>query len=248
MKEATSRVDDITGQLRDDILRGQYRPGERLPSERDLAARFEVNRGAVREAVKKLEQLGIASVQPGGARVVAIEDATLEVLGHIMDLQELPNATLVSQLLEVTGAMMSISAASAVARADENELAAIKNLVDQLIQEQDAEKVSQGWRELGDLFLKINQNLVMKLIQNGLKTQFMGRLSHVGVRPQRDRSGDVELLKCMQKAIVNRDTKTVRESIVQHFDRVRQSLENALDKKSNKDDSPHVSTQIGVLS
>ena len=116
MTSVKSLVDDIAGQLRDDILRGQYRPGERLPSERDLAARFEVNRGAVREAIKKLEQLGIASVQPGGARVVAIQDATLEVLGHIMDLEELPNATLVSQLLEVVGAMISMSGATAVAR------------------------------------------------------------------------------------------------------------------------------------
>ncbi|NCF80731.1 MAG: GntR family transcriptional regulator [Proteobacteria bacterium] len=38
----------MTTTPRSEILRGQYRPGERLPSERDLAARFEANRGPVR--------------------------------------------------------------------------------------------------------------------------------------------------------------------------------------------------------
>ncbi len=81
-----SKAEEITGILREEILRGQYRAGERLPAERDLAARFEANRGAVREAIKKLEQLGIVDVKPGCVRIVADEDATLEVLVHIMDL------------------------------------------------------------------------------------------------------------------------------------------------------------------
>ena len=56
---AQSKAEDIFGVLRSEILIGQYRSGERLPSERDLAARFESNRGLIREAIKKLEQLGI---------------------------------------------------------------------------------------------------------------------------------------------------------------------------------------------
>ena len=50
-----TRAEEVAEVLRDEILRGQYRPGERLPSERELASRFETSRGAVREAVTKLE-------------------------------------------------------------------------------------------------------------------------------------------------------------------------------------------------
>ena len=63
-----SRTQQIAAELRDEILRGGYRPGDRLPSERDLSQRFEVHRGAVREALKKLEQLGVAVILPGGAK------------------------------------------------------------------------------------------------------------------------------------------------------------------------------------
>jgi GntR family transcriptional repressor for pyruvate dehydrogenase complex len=89
MANTTSKADEIVAVLRTEILTGQYRAGERLPSERDLAARFCANRGAIREAIKKLEQLGIAAVMPGGIRIVPVEEATLEVLGHLIDLDEL---------------------------------------------------------------------------------------------------------------------------------------------------------------
>ena len=69
-----SRTQEISDVLRDEILRGQYRAGERLPSERDVASRFGTSRGTVREAFKKLEQLGVATIQPGGARAVPIEE------------------------------------------------------------------------------------------------------------------------------------------------------------------------------
>ena len=90
--------DIIAGSLIQDILSGHYRVAERLPSERDLAARFDANRGAVREAMKKLEQIGLAEVQPGGARVKKTEDASLDVIGHMLAQGDLPDPTLVNGL------------------------------------------------------------------------------------------------------------------------------------------------------
>ena len=95
------RTATVLETLRDEILTGQYRPGERLPSERELAARFQTSRGAVREALKKLEQLGVAAIHKGGVRVVAIEEATLEVLGPLLDLQDVPDAVLADQIVRV---------------------------------------------------------------------------------------------------------------------------------------------------
>ena len=81
--EKISKHEEIAAGLIQDILTGRYRVGERLPSERDLASRFDANRGSVREAMKKLEQIGLADVQPGGARVKNKEEASLEVIGQI---------------------------------------------------------------------------------------------------------------------------------------------------------------------
>ena len=41
-----TRTEDVFSTLRHEVLTGQYRPGERLPSERELALRFETGRKA----------------------------------------------------------------------------------------------------------------------------------------------------------------------------------------------------------
>jgi GntR family transcriptional repressor for pyruvate dehydrogenase complex len=53
--------------LRADILEGRLEPGAAVPSERALAERLRVNRHAVREALKRLEQAGLVQISQGGA-------------------------------------------------------------------------------------------------------------------------------------------------------------------------------------
>jgi DNA-binding FadR family transcriptional regulator len=53
--------------LRSEIVEGRLAPGDPLPSERSLSESQRVNRHAVREALKRLEQAGLVSVSQGGA-------------------------------------------------------------------------------------------------------------------------------------------------------------------------------------
>ncbi len=53
------------------ILRGILRPGERLPSERDLANQMDVSRPSLREALAELEQAGLIETRPGAGAYVA---------------------------------------------------------------------------------------------------------------------------------------------------------------------------------
>jgi len=224
-----SRGEEITAVLRDEILRGQYRAGERLPSERDLAVRFEANRGAVREALKKLEQMGIADITPGGVRVVPVEEATLDVLGHVMDMQELPDPLLVRQVFEVLGALISMSARTAVEAADDEQIDAMHRIVkDMIAGNADSERNQQNWKELATLFAGVNKNLVLRLILNGLKTQFMGRLTQTGLTVELDREKNIGILKQMDMGLAARDPKCVAEAISSHFEMLQQTVGNAL--------------------
>ena len=58
--------DQLFARLRDQILTGRIAPGEPLLSERDLAVDYGVNRHAVREAVKRLQQCRLIEVFHGG--------------------------------------------------------------------------------------------------------------------------------------------------------------------------------------
>jgi GntR family transcriptional repressor for pyruvate dehydrogenase complex len=69
----------IAEQIRSAILAGEYAPGDKLPSERDLAEMFCVSRPSVREALNMLSSAGlIASHQGGGTVVLSLLD-TAEV-------------------------------------------------------------------------------------------------------------------------------------------------------------------------
>ena len=63
--------DRVTEALRDAILAGRYKPGERLVEDR-LAADFKVSRNPVREALRSLASLGLVVVTPRRGATVAV--------------------------------------------------------------------------------------------------------------------------------------------------------------------------------
>jgi GntR family transcriptional regulator, transcriptional repressor for pyruvate dehydrogenase complex len=62
----------VRGSVEDLIATRQLRPGDRLPSERDLAEEFKVSRTVVREAVHRLVARGMLEVKPGSGIVVRL--------------------------------------------------------------------------------------------------------------------------------------------------------------------------------
>ncbi len=60
----------IAAQLRADILAGRFAPGERLPNEKTLAERFDVNRHTLRQAVQALVREGHLDVRQGAGTFV----------------------------------------------------------------------------------------------------------------------------------------------------------------------------------
>lgn len=178
-----SRSEGIAAILREEILRGQYRAGERLPSERDLTTRFATSRGAVREALKKLEQLGIASIQRGGARVVSVEHCTLDVLGPLLDLDDIPDAKLVDEVLQVFGVLMDTAAHAAMEKATDEDLAYADGIIAEILSPERSDvHAHAAMRRLGEFFVDVADHLVLRLIVNGLRTTFLARLRERGFR------------------------------------------------------------------
>ncbi len=71
------RVSDrIASHIQESIAAGELSPGERLPSERELAQRFETSRLSVREAYRSLQELGLIAIRRGaggGAFITQID-------------------------------------------------------------------------------------------------------------------------------------------------------------------------------
>jgi GntR family transcriptional regulator, transcriptional repressor for pyruvate dehydrogenase complex len=94
--------DAVYAALSRQILSGELQPGDALPSERLLSEDFGVNRHAIREAMKRLQQAGLVRVSHGGATRVLDWRATggldlLAQLGHAAG----PTPELVRSALEM---------------------------------------------------------------------------------------------------------------------------------------------------
>lgn len=226
-ESAQPRAEEIANVLRDEILLGQYRVGERLPSERDLAARFSVNRGSVREAIKILVQLGIVTVQPGGVRIVALEDATLGILGPLLDLKTVQRSKIVGDLVEVFGALLALSAKLALQKATPQQKTQLVSLLtpgqtDPSAKTDEPDEARQDALEQFFLALnQINENLVLRLIGNGLKTQVLGRLERRGnfLSPL--------FFEGLARAVQDDNAYALAKVIVQRFDEVSLQIKTA---------------------
>jgi DNA-binding FadR family transcriptional regulator len=69
------RYEHVADRIAADIRAGRLGPGDRLPSERDLARRLEVGRASVREAIAALQVAGMIETRPGSGSFVAAEAA-----------------------------------------------------------------------------------------------------------------------------------------------------------------------------
>jgi len=68
-------VDQVMGLLSDYIQRERLRPGDRLPSEADLAERMQCSRNVLREAVGRMTSLGLVDVRRGSGMFAGTTDA-----------------------------------------------------------------------------------------------------------------------------------------------------------------------------
>lgn len=89
--------DEVARRLKAFIAEGNLRPGDRLPTEAQLAERFGVSRLSLREATKSLEFLGIVEAKPGRGLTVGrvnMERVT-EYLGFHPALQDVAPEVLI---------------------------------------------------------------------------------------------------------------------------------------------------------
>ncbi len=124
---ATERVSDLiaarlTGAIRD----GTLTPGDRLPTEAELAREFKVGRTSVREALQNLRALGLIETRKGLGAFV-IEPAGGNPLADFARWTASDPAA-VEQLVEVRVALETLAAALAALRAGDAEIDALEQL------------------------------------------------------------------------------------------------------------------------
>jgi DNA-binding FadR family transcriptional regulator len=123
--------DEVAIRIRELLGSGKLVPGDRLPAERDLAQQLGVGRGALREALRSLEESGLLRRKPGKAGGSFVAEGDLgSVAGPMADLIRLGGVT----PLDVTEARLLIEEVVvrlACVRATDEDLDVLERMVEE---------------------------------------------------------------------------------------------------------------------
>lgn len=166
----------LASTLRSAILTGRLRPGDALPSERDLAETHEVNRSSVREAVKRLEAWGLVQVRHGGATKVRdfLLSAGIDLIPHLLEASGPVAPEVLHDLHEVRAMLLGWSAEQAAVKADAASISRLDALVRRM---EDARGKAATLQELDYEFFQqlvaITGNRVLALFANVVRDVYL---------------------------------------------------------------------------
>ena len=225
------RSDRIADALRGDILRGRYRPGDRLPAERELATRLTVNRGSVREALKKLEQLGLVEIRRGdGAVVRHPEEASVEVVRHLLCARDGLDRRVLEEVLDVHEMLLAGAVALTVQQLPDPALARARALVAQLAQT--GRTAAEFHEQIGALVAiaaEAGGHLVQRLFRNTFEPAVLDGVRALCPYFPGDDPGFGDAARALDAALVARDPEAVAAGVRQLARRARARLARALD-------------------
>lgn len=154
------------------IVAGHYAPGERLPTQRALAAEFGVNMASVREAVKRLEQIALVEVRHGDAmRVLDWRSSGLEVLPLLGTV----DGTVVRPLFEARRMVLTEVARLAAERRNEQQADQIQDAVRAIGIAVDDEAAQLADWAFVSAVVEASGNLVFQLLGNSVRRLYLAR-------------------------------------------------------------------------
>ncbi len=122
IKRQASLAQQVADFLTEEINRGAFEPGGMFPTEAELAARLDVSRTVVREAIARLKHEGLIETRRGGRSKLAKDPSGLVFRLDMGDQQE----TALEKLYELRAIIEPEAAAIAAARAKPKEIQVLK--------------------------------------------------------------------------------------------------------------------------
>jgi GntR family transcriptional regulator, transcriptional repressor for pyruvate dehydrogenase complex len=158
------------------VVAGRYAPGEKLPRQRELAADLGVTLQPLREALKRLEQMGLVEARHGDATRARDWRAhgSLDVLAHL-------GPAVLGDILEARSLMLREMAGLAAERADEPRARAIAALAASFAQAADARAAAELDFAFFTEVAEAAGNLVFLLILNAIRDVYFEHVDELPV-------------------------------------------------------------------
>jgi GntR family transcriptional regulator, transcriptional repressor for pyruvate dehydrogenase complex len=210
----------VIDQIRQAIFDGRLKPGDRLPSEKELIEEFHVSRGTLREALRTLEGLGVLHIRQGvsgGPYVTEIGvERAKENLASFFQFKNLS----IQNLVEVRLMLEPDIAATVATRIADDDLAQLRALIKKckrtLRQKGDAE-LHDEFLEFHRIIASITENPILTFLLDVIKNLPVSGLD-AGRRPTKKFARYVleDHIK-IYRALEERNPEKARAEVTSHI-------------------------------
>jgi len=224
--QSSRLYEQIVEQIEQSVQKGDLKPGDQLPAERELAQQFGVSRTAVREAVKALREKGLVEAYPG--KGTFITSGSSNPMRQSLDRMLKSGQTdATSSLVEVREILEPEIAALAALRATEENLNSLREAVAVM----DAAKRDPDAYIEADLDFHLElaeaaaNPLILSLIDSivGILREQRMRIFEVDGGPDRGQHHHKKILEAME----HQDAQGAREAMRAHLRQVREDSPSA---------------------
>ncbi|HXW14071.1 MAG TPA: FadR/GntR family transcriptional regulator [Terriglobia bacterium] len=211
--------EDVARQLERLILK-KLKPGDKLPSERELSDMLGVSRSSIRDAIRSLELVGMVEPRQGAGTIVkeVTADAVVNPLANALKRKE----ELVSELLDFRRMLEPPLAARAAAHATADDTSEMEEILDR-----QEEKLHRGESTISEdtefhyaVALASGNSVVLKVLDiiMDMLRDSRERSLQVEGRPQKSLTGHRRILA----AIKRHDAEAARDAMRRHIEDVEE--------------------------
>lgn len=228
--------EDICDQIRTKLSRGELKPGDKLPSERDLAETFGTSRAAVREALRSLERGGVIELRrgvKGGTYITRVDPAMMaQSLNDLLSVGGITIKNLTESRTIVQDAVVRL----ACDRGSDGDFDLLEASIDRTEQLTKEGLLEERRIQLLDFYLLLGRathNEVMVILVASLTDMVLKLMARDNVAP---RSTTVRTHRQILRCLRNRDKEGAARLMSTHLDKLHSHFTKA-EKSRGKSDS-----------
>lgn len=231
-----SLSESVYQQLKLKIVQQEIEPGAALPSERALTEMLGVNRGAVREAIKRLQQAGLIAVRQGGNHVVLDyrDEGGLDLLAALLvDRRGNINPAVARSIMSLRASLAPDVASAAAEKGG----ARLADALDETLERMRAARTDlaqlqelalQFWSQL----VNAGGNIAFRLAFNSMSKTYRSAWALLA-RVLESEFRDLDNLQRLADAVRGRDAATARDCAVRHVAIGTRAMDKALKTYQN---------------
>lgn len=207
----------IVEQIKDMIIDGKLKVGERLPTEKELSENFGVSRTSVREALKALEVIGICESRQGGGNFIVnkVQERTTKNLSLLYTL----NNGKIDDLIQLRRCIESESIRNIIEEGNEEVIRELGEIIEHYNASTTSQERTDWDRQFHAKIIESSGNIMFIFLLNALSYLYNLNISLVSKVIEDAYPTDflVQEHNELYEAIKTRDLDLARKCIDEHF-------------------------------